>query len=215
MNPAAGSWSQRTFARGKWDSAQPCCSPGAVCAAPSLGCLCHPALPGLAHDRKDCGSQREAQAVLASPQDSVPAFHPWRGSGSLQGSLNKAALSEVSVAVIAALPRGRASCTLGQAGHCQGQQQWPGSAAHSTCARAHNSLAGSAVHRHVQDGVYKGIALLGWRAAALLLPHPSLPGSSSRRCKSHPTQLSPPGSVLSTLHTRIKKKLRLLIIFLN
>lgn len=108
-----------------------------------------------------------------------------------------------------------ASCTLGQAGHCQGQQEWAGLLPTAPVPEPTTAWLAPAAHWHVQDGVYKGISLLEWEQQLCSLPHPSLPGSSSRSCKSLPTKLSPPASARCTSHTQTKTKLHLLIISLN
>lgn len=96
-----------------------------------------------------------------------------------------------------ALPRGRASPCLTKQWHCQKQLKWPGLAC-STCARAHKSLTGSCC----------SLACSGWGLGGSIhsrvesiSPAASLPatallllGSSSKMCKFHPAELSPPSS---------------------
>lgn len=56
-----------------------------------------------------------------------------------------------------------------------------------------------AAHWRVQDGVYEGPSILGQSASPpqhRSPPRPSSLGGSSGSCKSHPTELCPPGSAL-------------------
>lgn len=97
------------------------------CSQPGMPLSSCPAWPGTRQE----GLRKPARSTgsCGLPSGQRASLSRMEGLGESPRELEQSCSERGERGCDCSLARGRASCTLGQAGHCQGQQQWPGSAA--------------------------------------------------------------------------------------